>query len=99
MIQCKDCELFESDQQGRKTFKCDPFSNVKEPECLAKWQLLRLDMMASMFRGMSAWQEKMGPMQDKIMKYVERELDDIDETDRWKLDDKDGDEEGETGFF
>jgi len=26
---------------GRVGFKCDPFTNIKGPECLAKWQLLR----------------------------------------------------------
>ena len=92
MIQCKDCELFELDPNGRRIFHCDPFVNIKEPECLVKWQLLRLDMLVSMYRGMSAWQEKMGPIQDKIFKYVKRELEDLDESDRWKVDPEDPDE-------
>jgi hypothetical protein len=44
---------------------------------------------------MLAMQQKLAPMQDKIMKYVKRELDDIDEADRWKLDDPD---DGEPPF-
>ena len=94
MMQCSECEFYEDNGQGQRVFKCDPFSNIKEPECLTKWQLLRLDMLVSSFRGMVGMQEKMAPMQDKIFKYVQRELDDIDEADKWKTedDDPDGDE-------
>ena len=45
MIQCEQCELCEKGPDGRKMFKCDPFSNIKEAECIAKWQLIRLDML------------------------------------------------------
>ncbi len=45
MIQCTQCELCEVGPDGRRAFKCDPFSNIKEPECVAKWQLIRLDML------------------------------------------------------
>ena len=92
MIQCKDCELYEQDADGRRVFHCDPFVNIKEPECLAKWHLLRLEALVSGFRGMTAWQEKMGPLQDKIMKYVRRELEDLDEGERWKSDEDEPDE-------
>ncbi|MBN1815786.1 MAG: hypothetical protein JW828_00405 [Sedimentisphaerales bacterium] len=95
MIQCAQCDLYEVDQQGRRIFHCDPFTNIKEPECLVKWQLLRLDMLVASFNGMSAWQAKMAPLQDKIMKYVKRELDDIDEAERWKVDE----DEGTEGFL
>ena len=99
MIQCKDCELFEAGENGRRSFKCDPFMNIKEPECLAKWQLLRLDMLVSSYRGMLNWYEKMGPMQNKIFKYVQREIDSIDESDNWKIDDGDEEEEGDEERF
>jgi len=95
MIQCKDCEFYEEDAQGRRTFKCDPFTNVKEPECLTKWQLLRLDMLVSAYHGMIGFQEKMAPMQDKILRYVRRELEDLDESESWKIDD---DQEDNTSF-
>lgn len=85
MIQCQNCELFEQDDTGRRIFHCDPFKNIKEPECLQKWQLLRLDLLVSHYQTMLKWQQKMAPMQDKIFKYVKRELDDIDEADSWKL--------------
>ena len=93
MIQCKDCEFCEIRPDGQRIFKCDPFVNIKEPECLGKWQLLRLDMLVSGYRGMLGWYEKMGPMQSKIMKYVQRELDDIDEAEKWKTDEEDADKQ------
>ena len=93
MIQCKDCEFFEITPQGHRTFKCDPFVNIKEPECLNKWQLIRLDMLLAGHRNLLSWYEKMGPMQKKIFKYVQRELNDLDESDRWKIDDSEDDDE------
>jgi len=92
MIQCKDCEFYEQGPAGQRTFKCDPFTNIKEPECLAKWQLLRLDMLVSSYRGMIAMQQKMAPMQDKIFKFFQREIDDMEESDGWKLEEEDEDE-------
>jgi hypothetical protein len=89
VIQCKECDLFEEDEHGRRIFRCDPFKNIKEPECLMKWQLLRLDLLVSHYQTMLTMQQKLAPMQDKILKYVKRELDDIDEADRWKTDDTD----------
>jgi hypothetical protein len=87
MIQCVDCEFYESGPDGGRAFKCDPFVNIKEPECLTKWQLLRLEVLVSGYRGMVSQQQKLAPMQDKMMKYIERELSDLDEADQWKLDD------------
>ena len=86
MIQCKDCEYCDMKEGKRRSFHCDPFTNIKEPECLAKWQLIRLDMLVSSYQGMLSWQGKMAPLQDKIFKYMQRELNDIEESDSWKLD-------------
>ena len=94
MIQCKDCELYEIGPDGRRTFKCDPFSNIKEPECLAKWQLIRLDMLVASYQGMLKWQGKLGPLQDKLFKYMKREIEDMEESDQWKLDEEE-EQEGE----
>jgi hypothetical protein len=95
MIQCKDCELFEIEPDGRRTFKCDPFTNIKEPECIAKWQLIRLDMLVASYQQMTKWYGKLAPLQDKLFKYMKREIEDIDEAERWKLDDELEDEEEE----
>ena len=93
MIQCKDCELCETGPDGQRIFKCDPFSNIKEPECIMKWQLIRLDMLLASYQGMLKWQGKLAPLQDKIFKYMQRELEDMDESERWKITGEDEDEE------
>ena len=95
MIQCKDCEFCEIGPDGRRTFKCDPFVNIKEPECIAKWQLIRLDMLVASYQGMLKWYKKLAPLQDKIFKYMQHEIEDMDETDRWKLDDEEEEKEEE----
>ncbi len=87
MIQCTECELCEVGPDGRRTFKCDPFTNIKEPECIAKWQLIRLDMLVASYQGMLRWQKKMEPLQDKIFRYMQREIEDIDESEKWRVDD------------
>ena len=91
MIQCKDCELCEIGDDGRRTFKCDPFTNIKEAECIAKWQLIRLDMLVAGYHEMLKWQARFAPLQDKIFKYMQREIEDIDESDHWKLEDENED--------
>ena len=95
MIQCKDCEFCEIGPDGRKAFKCDPFSNIKEAECLAKWQLIRLDMLVASYQGMLQWQKRLAPLQDKIFKYMKREIEDIDESEQWKQNDEDDDDKDE----
>ena len=89
MIQCKECEFCEIGDDGRRTFKCDPFVNVKGPECIAKWQLIRLDMLVASYQGMMKWYEKLAPLQDKMFKYMKREMEDMDESEQWKIDDED----------
>lgn len=85
MIQCKDCEFFITNPDGKRTFKCDPFTNIKEPECIQKWQLIRLDMLLASYQSMLRWYGKLAPIQDKLFKYMEREIDELDEADSWKL--------------
>lgn len=91
MIQCKDCEFYEQTDDGRRAFRCDPFQNIKEPECLMKWQILRLDLLLRHYHSTLSWQQKMSPIQDKIFRYIQRELDDMDEADGWKFGDVDED--------
>ena len=93
MLQCKDCEFFEIGPGGGRGFKCDPFINVKEPECLAKWQLIRLDMLVASYQAMLQWYEKMAPLQSKIFKYMQREIEDMNESENWRIDDTENDEE------
>jgi len=56
---------------------------------MQKWQILRLDYLVSQYQRMISSQQKMAPIQDKIFKYVKRELEDIDEADRWKTTEED----------
>lgn len=95
MIQCKDCEFCQVDSQGRKGFSCDPFTNVKEPECIAKWQLIRLDMLIASYQGMLKWYGKLAPLQDKIIQYMQREINELDETESWKLETDEEEDEPE----
>ena len=95
MIQCKDCEFCEMGPGDKRTFKCDPFTNIKEPECIAKWQLIRLDMLLASYQGMLKWYGKMAPLQDKIIQFMQREINELDEADSWKADDDDEPEEEE----
>lgn len=96
MIQCEQCEFCGTGPDGRKVFKCDPFSNVKEPECIAKWQLIRLDMLLTTYQDMVKWYGRLAPLQDKIFKFVQREINDMDESDQWKLEHEE-DQDGEPG--
>src|SRR5262249_9056669 len=42
MIQCQNCEHYHAGEGGQVSFTCNPFGNIVEPECLQKWQLLRM---------------------------------------------------------
>ena len=89
MIQCKDCEFFRRSASGEIAFGCDPFTNVKEPECLVKWQLIKINQMVASYQATLEYYRKLGPMQDKIFKVMERELDDLNEAEKWKIADED----------
>jgi len=84
MILCKDCEFYSQDAEGRRRFLCDPFSTIKEAECLQKWQLLRLDMILATYQSMNAFNSRLAPLQDKIFKYINREIQDIEDSESWK---------------
>jgi len=97
MIQCADCEHYVRGPQGQQGFTCDPFSNIKEAECLTKWQLIKLDMMVRAYQATVQMYQKLAPMQEKMFRHMEREIDDVEETDQWKYgygegedDDRDG---------
>jgi hypothetical protein len=74
-------------------FGCDPFSNVKEPECINKWLLLKLNMMVGAYQATLSYYRRLAPLQERMFKHVEQELDDMDESDKWKLQDEQDDEE------
>lgn len=85
MIQCKDCEFFHKTPSGEISFSCDPFTNVREVECLAKWQLIKINQMVAGYHATLDYYRRLAPMQEKMFKVMERELDDISEADKWKV--------------
>jgi len=93
MLQCKDCQYCQIAPDGRKVFKCDPFTNIVEPACIEKWQLIKLDMLLASYQSMLRSYERLAPLQNKMFKYIEREIDDMDETEKWKYDDDDQDQD------
>ena len=95
MIQCSDCELFHRDENGRIDFACDPFTNVKEPQCLLKWQYIKTCQMVEAYQATLSYYQKLAPMQNKLFKAMERELDDMGEGETWKQADEEEDEEEE----
>jgi len=97
MIQCKDCEFCVVDEKGRMQFKCNPFDNVKEPECLHKWMVLKLDMLLHGYQSMLSYYNKFAPMQEKMFKFMEREIDDAQDADQWKYSqDQDNEQQDDT---
>ena len=84
-------EFFHRGENGEISFRCDPFNNIKEPECLVKWQLLKLNQMVASYHATLEYYRKLAPMQEKMFKVMEREIDDISEADQWKVDDDDAD--------
>ncbi len=93
MIQCQDCEYFERGPGGQIRLKCDPFSTIKEPDCLRKWTLIKVNQMAASYQGMLKFYQRLAPLQEKMFKFMEREMDDIDEADKWKMPEDDEDED------
>ena len=85
MLQCKDCEFFRQGPDGSPELSCNPFTNIKEPECLAKWQLLQLNVLAKSHQATLDMYQRLAPLQEKMFKHMEREIDDVEEGDSWKL--------------
>lgn len=95
MLQCRDCEFGEVDEKGNVRLTCNPFTNIKEPECLTKWQLVRLDLMTRAYMATIREYKKIAPIQQKLYRRMSQEMDEMDEADRWKH----ADDEDEPGDF
>jgi hypothetical protein len=95
MLQCQDCEYCVQDEMGRIQLRCNPFSNVKEPECLQKWVILKMDIMVRSYQATMNFYQKLAPLQEKMLKHIEREIEDIEDAEKWKYaeDDEDPEEE------
>ena len=97
MINCRDCEFCKVGTDGQLTFACDPFGNVKEPECINKWLLLKMNMMVEAYRATLEYYRRLAPLQERMFKHVERELDDMDESEKWKLQDEQDEQDEQEG--
>lgn len=103
MIQCEQCEYFSRGPGGEMSFRCDPFGTIKEPECLVKWQLLRLaevsqkvDRMVGAYEATLAMYKRIQPLQEKMFRHMEQEIDEAEDADSWKYgdDEEEDDDEG-----
>jgi hypothetical protein len=52
-------------------------------------------MLLASYQGMLKWYGKMAPLQDKIIQFMQREMNELDEADNWKADDDEQEEEEE----
>jgi hypothetical protein len=50
-------------------------------------------MLVASYQRMTKWYGRLAPLQDKLFKYMQREIEDIDEAERWKVDDDEEKEE------
>jgi len=97
MIQCQDCKYFHRTSRGDIHLECDPFSTIVEPECLTKWQLVKINQMVGSYQATLDYYRKLAPMQEKMFKAMERELDDMTESESWKAQDGDGEDDDRDG--
>ena len=84
MISCSECEHCVTKPDGSSELLCDPFSTVKELECLLKWQLMELGAVARSHKATLDMYRRLAPLQEKLFAHMEREIDEIDEADSWK---------------
>ena len=95
MIQCENCQYFNRGEDGQISFSCDPFTNIVEPECIQKWQLIKINQRVSSYQATLEYYRKLAPMQEKMFKVMENEIDSMNESDKWKIADEDEEEDQE----
>lgn len=89
MLRCEDCEFYRRRPDGSAELLCDPYSTIKEPECLAKLQLTYLKVIADSHKSTLALYRRFAPLQERMFRHIEREMDDVEEAERWKLGNED----------
>lgn len=94
MLRCQDCEYYSQSSDGLPRLTCDPFSTIREPECLLKLQLVQLSTMAKSHQATLDMYRRLAPIQEKMFRHMEREIDDAEASDQWKLGSEDDDENG-----
>jgi hypothetical protein len=84
MIQCETCEYYSCTPDGEVVLRCDPYSTIREPACLQKWQLYKLTKLTRAYQATVEIYERLAPLQEKMMRHMEREIDEVEEADKWK---------------
>ena len=95
MIHCEGCEFYRRDLHDSPQLLCDPFRTIKEPECLAKWQLIQLNKLTQSYQATLDFYRRFAPLQEKMLRQMEREIDEVEEADQWKLGDDEEDDESD----
>jgi len=95
MLRCQECEYFSLSRDGSPKLNCDPFTTIKEPECLLKWQLIQLNLMARSHQATLEMYQRLAPIQEKMFQQMEREIEESESADQWKYS-NDNDEEDES---
>ena len=85
MLRCKECEFYATNRDGSPRLTCDPFSTIREPECLMKLQLVQLTTMARSHQATLEMYQRLAPLQEKMFRHMEREIDESEAADQWKL--------------
>lgn len=99
MFQCQDCEFCRFEPDGSPLLTCNPFTNIKEPECLIKWQLVQLNVIAKSHQATLDMYQRLAPLQEKMFRHMEQEIEDAEEADSWKYADDEDDDEDEDDPF
>ena len=84
MLQCVECEFYSQAPDGSPQLACNPFVNIKEPECLAKWQLVQLEVIRKSHQATLDMYKRLAPLQEKMFQHMEREIDEAEESESWK---------------
>lgn len=93
MLRCQDCEYFSLGRDGSPKLSCDPYSTIREPECLLKWQLIQLNLMARSHQATLEMYQRLAPLQEKMFQQMEREIEESEAADQWKFPAEDEDED------
>ncbi len=99
MLRCEDCEFFHRAADGSPHLTCDPYSTIKEPECVAKWQLTQLQVIAKSHQATLDMHRRFAPLQEKLFRHMEREIDETEDADSWKHDAGEDEDENEDDPF
>ncbi|MCP4594763.1 MAG: hypothetical protein GY842_28865 [bacterium] len=89
MIQCSTCEHFHQGPDGEVSFACNPFHSIKEPDCLIKWQLIKLDTMVQGYQATLRMYERLAPLQERMFQHMEREIQEQEDAESWKYTEED----------